>query len=91
MAKYRAKRGNYPFDITKEDIEVPESCPVLGIPLFVTDGKFSENSPTIDKIIPSLGYVKGNVEVISHRANQLKQDGTIEELELILKYMKEKT
>ena len=41
--------------------------------------------PSLDRIDGAKGYVKGNVRVISHRANMLKNDATIEELELVLK------
>lgn len=91
-AKSRAKRLRIPFDITKEDIIIPEFCPVFGIKL--TIGVRSENgaphpySASLDKIIPELGYVKGNIRVISFRANELKRDGTLEEMEAIVAYMK---
>ncbi len=55
---------------------MPEVCPVLGIPLFVRDGKVGPNSPSLDKIVPELGYVTGNVKVISNLANNIKQDVT---------------
>ena len=46
-------------------------CPVLGIPLKVNVGgnRMSDNSPTLDKFIPSKGYAKGNVQIINWRAN----------------------
>lgn len=69
-----------PFTITKEDIVIPTHCPILGIPLFRGPRGGGENSPSLDKVRPELGYVPGNVIVISNRANRLKADATIEEL-----------
>lgn len=86
-AKKRAKKKELPFDLTKEDIVIPEFCPVLGIPLVVGVGKQSPNSPSLDRKINELGYVVGNVEVISLKANTLKSDATIEELKAVVKYM----
>lgn len=72
-AKQRAKKKDLPFNITKEDVIVPELCPVFGIRLEVGDGSGGKpNSPSLDRIIPELGYVKGNVVVISQKANQIK-------------------
>lgn len=45
------------------------------------------NSPSVDKIIPQLGYVKGNVQIISNRANIMKNDATLEDVKALLKYM----
>ncbi len=88
-ARYRAKKQHIPFEITPEDIIIPEKCPILNIPLKFkvgTDkGGANLNSPSVDKIIPELGYIKGNVRVISFRANVLKNNATIKELELVLK------
>lgn len=83
LAKYRAKKNGLDFDITKEDFSVPEFCPILEIPIFVCERGFSDNSPTIDRIDNSRGYVKGNVRVISWRANRLKCDATPAELILL--------
>ena len=92
QAKKRAKRDNLPFDLEVSDIVIPELCPILGIKLEMNYGKgFSmqqDNSSTLDKIIPILGYVKGNVRVISWRANSLKKNGTLEEFESIVKYLR---
>ena len=71
-AKGRAKQNNLPFNIELEDIVVPEICPILDIPLEFHKGRLQYNSPTLDRINNELGYVKGNVKVISHRANFLK-------------------
>jgi hypothetical protein len=85
-AKYRAKRDDLPFDLKYTDFKIPEFCPVLGIPLVMGEGKHHSNSPTLDKIIPQLGYVKDNVIVVSHRANSLKSDATLEELKQIYEF-----
>jgi translation initiation factor 2B subunit (eIF-2B alpha/beta/delta family) len=86
-ARARAKKYGIPFSITVEDIVIPEICPILKISLTVSKSKVSPNSPTIDKIVPELGYVKGNIQVISHRANMMKSDASIEELKLFSKWI----
>lgn len=84
------KRG-IEFNISRDDIpELPELCPLLNIPLEINTGGVKPNSPTIDRIDPSKGYVKGNVWVISHKANTIKSNATIEEIELLAKNLKEK-
>ena len=77
-----------PFELSEHDFEIPDVCPVLGIPLAMGVGRSGprEWSPTIDRIIPSLGYVPGNVVVVSWRANRLKSDGTMEELARIVSW-----
>jgi len=87
-AKERAKEQNLEFNITEDDIDIPEFCPVLGIPMFVGEGKFHDGSLTIDRVNNNRGYVKGNVAVISWRANSLKGDSTIEEIDNVIEYMK---
>ncbi len=83
------KERNIPFEITAKDITpLPDSCPILGIPLFFGDGVFGPNSPTIDRIDSNRGYEKGNVMVISHRANTLKSNATVEELEKVLNFVR---
>ena len=88
-ARTRAKEQSVPFDLSKEDIVIPDICPVLGIPLVASkNGSPSSNSPSLDKIVPSDGYVKGNVAVISFRANALKSNATVEELQAVINWMK---
>ena len=54
-AKQRARKEGLPFALTTADISVPELCPLLGVKM-VRGGPYA---PSIDKIIPSLGYVLG--------------------------------
>lgn len=88
-ARGRAKEKGIPFNIVSADIPVPEVCPVLGLKLVIGVGACSDSSPSIDRIIPSLGYVKGNVRVISRRANRIKNDATPDELYKVWKYASE--
>lgn len=83
LARSRALKKGLPFDLTEEDVLIPNFCPVLGIPLVRGSGLGGHRpgSPSLDRIRPELGYVKGNVIVISHRANSLKRDATIDELQ----------
>lgn len=89
-AKVRATALGLPFNLTLEDITLPEVCPVLGLPIVFGRGQVQPGSPTVDRVVPEKGYVKGNVCVISHRANQIKSNGTIEEHEAVLRYMRER-
>lgn len=86
-AKARATKKNLPFDILPKDIFVPFHCPVLGIPL-LREGPLSDFSPSLDRIIPYKGYVKGNIIVVSAKANRIKNDSTIEELEKVYEFYK---
>ena len=79
-AKHRALKEGIAFDIDPSDVVIPLLCPVLGLLLDLSGGQRRNTSPSLDKVIPSLGYVKGNVRVISWRANRLKNDGTLDEL-----------
>lgn len=87
LAKGRAKKHGIPFTITKEDINIPEFCPVLGMKLAFGDMQSRESSPSLDKIVPELGYVKGNIAVISYRANKIKNDGSSDEHRRIADWM----
>jgi hypothetical protein len=86
-AKDRAKRKGLEFSLVKEDIVIPDLCPVFGTPINFDDKK---NVPTLDRIDSSKGYTKENIKVISFRANRLKDNGTIEEFMKIIDYMKDK-
>jgi hypothetical protein len=87
-AKSRAKKNNLPFNIELGDIVIPEKCPLLGIKIQSTEVRNSPNNPSLDKIIPEKGYIKGNVWIISNRANTLKNDASLQELELLVENLK---
>jgi len=87
-AKQRAIKKGLEFNIDKSDIIIPEKCPLLNIPLFVNDGKLGPNSPTIDRIICKKGYIKGNVMVISAKANTAKGNLSFDELNLLINNLK---
>jgi hypothetical protein len=89
-ARKRAKKFDVPFSLSLEDIVIPDVCPVFGIPLVSHHGGISQrgdDSPTLDRVIPKLGYTPSNVWVISHRANRLKSDATLDELRSIANTM----
>jgi len=89
QAKQRAIKKSISFDLDQEYIKsiLTESCPIFGTPLKRGIGIFHDDSPSLDRINPKLGYVKGNVKIISDRANRIKRDASIEELKAIIKYM----
>ncbi len=83
-ARLRSRKTGRKFNLTLNDIIVPEVCPVLGIELKINNNKCGPNSPSLDRIDNNEGYVSGNIRVISHRANSLKSNATYNELLLIL-------
>jgi hypothetical protein len=89
-SKSRAKKKGFEHNITLDDINIPEFCPLLGIPLFAGQNSVCPNSPTLDRIDSAKGYVKGNVWVISYKANTIKSNATIEELEAIASKLRAK-
>jgi hypothetical protein len=85
-AKQRAKKNNIVFSIKKEDIIIPDFCPILGLKL-KNNNILSDDSITLDRIENSKGYIASNIQVISWKANRLKSNSTIEELQKIINYM----
>lgn len=87
-ARCRSRDAGAPFDLTNEYVRsiVPEKCPVFDVPLTFLKGDMYGAS--IDKLIPSGGYVKGNVAVISRRANMIKSDASAEEVEAVARWMR---
>ncbi len=85
----RAEANGIKFDLKPKDISIPDVCPVLGIPLVrAINGTLTDNSPSLDKFIPQLGYVPGNVFVISSKANRMKSNASIADVEKLLMWMR---
>lgn len=81
-AKLRARKLGVPFKIKHfSDLVIPDVCPILGIPLKFNTGFVKGDSPSLDRIIPDKGYVPGNIQIISQRANTMKNDASIQELQ----------
>lgn len=81
QARLRAERVGVPFALTYDNLPpCPSVCPVLGIPMARSGAKSNSNTPSLDRIVPELGYVPGNVQWISYRANSMKRDASPSEL-----------
>lgn len=93
--RHRALDKGIAFDIDLSDIAYPEKCPVFGFDLERNCKVPQFNSPSVDRIDPSKGYVKGNIQVISQLANLMKQNATPAQLiqfaEWILKIYRKDT
>jgi hypothetical protein len=86
-ARVRARKRGFEFSITADDLRWPSVCPVLGIAISMAAGPRADCSPSIDRINTARGYAPGNVAIISWRANRLKNDATLAELQAIVGYI----
>jgi hypothetical protein len=95
-AKRRAKQKNLDFDLDLNYLEsiTTNECPIFKTPFvwgrYRGRKKFRE-TPSLDRIIPELGYVKNNVVFISHRANSIKNNATERELYDVADWLHERT
>lgn len=93
-ARRRAKKKNLPFDIDLDYLEslVVDKCPVFNTNFsFGLDGSgLKPTSPSLDRFVPELGYVKGNLSFISHRANSIKHNASVDDLEKLINWMRSK-
>ena len=81
------KKTGKPFELEFTDVEWPEQCPVLHIPLnYQNDGDRNDHSPSWSLLIREKGWVKGNVKIVSWRASRLRGDGTWKEHKLLSEY-----
>lgn len=83
VCRQRSKRIGVEFNLTKEWLmsKAVENCPLLGMKISYNNTKPQYDSPSVDRIDPAKGYTMDNCEVISQRANQIKSDAGLEELE----------
>lgn len=95
-ARYRAKARNLPFDLTYTDIHIPPNCPCCGTKLICisdrldTTGHPRHDSPSLDRIVPALGYIPSNVAVLCMRCNILKSGITEQMLFFLIEYIQKK-
>ena len=76
-SKSRANKKNIPFSITEDDIVIPTKCPVFNHEFILNDPDWTYS---LDRIIPELGYIQGNVVVVSNKANVIKNNATADEV-----------
>jgi hypothetical protein len=90
--KFRSKKHNnskYEWTIEFGDLTFPTHCPVLGIELdYFSEETHTDNSPSFDRVDSSKGYVKGNVVIMSWKANRIKNNGTADEHQRIADFMR---
>ena len=79
-ALFRARENNLPCNITSEDIILLRVCPLLSVNIEYGNNTITNYSASLDKINPLLGYVKGNIQVVSMLANNMKSSATQQEL-----------
>ena len=79
-ARRRARDQDVPFSLSENDLHIPEECPCCGVGMKSGYEDGINNSPSIDRIIPELGYVSENIVIIDHRCNRRKSDSTPEQL-----------
>lgn len=87
--KSSAKRRGIPFDLSTNDLDeigIPITCPVLGIPIYYHRGKVKDDSISIDRIDSSKGYTVDNIVIVSNRVNKLKSNATLDEMYKIVQF-----
>ena len=92
-AKKRSELTNVPFNITVTDIEniITDRCPIFGTEFKFIGNKTSKvDSPSLDKVNPLKGYVVGNIEIISMKANVIKQNATSADIFKVAEWLKTK-
>lgn len=72
-----------PCDLTPEDLIIPTHCPVFGYRL---RWESFWRRPTVDRIDHSKGYVRGNILIVSQRANQLRSNASLSELRALVRF-----
>ena len=89
--KGRAKRNGLDFDLDVDFLRsiVTTHCPIFGVELIYglkKDVDFTDRGKgaSLDRKDSARGYTKDNVWIISYRANSIKQDATIAELEQVV-------
>lgn len=90
IVRQRAKARGLECDLSPEDIVIPEKCPVFGFPLNISMGQGAGgqfDSPSVDRIDNEQGYIRGNIQVMSHLANRMKSSATRDQLQLFARWI----
>ncbi len=86
-AKKRALKKGLEFSLIKEDIIIPEICPILKVPFIIGTKENYDFTPTIDRIDNSKGYIIENIQIISNKANSMKNSASFEMLQNFAEYV----
>ena len=89
-AKASAKRRGIIFDLSEDDFDLVDICPILLIPIVFGVGNNHPGTASLDRIDNTQGYIKGNIRIISNRANTIKSNLTLEQAERLVEYMRGK-
>lgn len=87
--RHKAQKHDLDFDLDESDIIIPEVCPLLGIKIERNFKNNRDSHPSVDRKDPSKGYVKGNIKIISYRANRIKNNATPDEIKLLARRIDE--
>jgi|TARA_R110000868_G_scaffold24961_2_gene97655 hypothetical protein len=89
-SKRRARLKNLAFNLSSDYLEkiFPKTCicPILGYKMKVANINLGKLSPTLDRINPRLGYVKGNVEFVTNIANLMMTSATGRDIKKFVKW-----
>jgi hypothetical protein len=92
-SKQRAKSNNREHNINVEDIKaiypIDGCCPIFGLKLEFNGAGFRDSSPSIDRIDSTKGYTRDNIQVISWKANRIKGAASLQDLEMLVAYLKQ--
>lgn len=89
--KSSAKKRHIEFNLSITDmylIDYPLTCPILGIAMAFNRGKVQDNSYSVDRIDSTKGYELDNIQIISYRANMLKNNASAAELQMLSQHFK---
>lgn len=88
-AKKRAIKKGIEFSLTKEDIIIPDKCPLLGVEFVIGTKENYDFTPTIDRIDNTKGYIPGNIQIITNKANSMKNSASFEMLQNFITAIKD--
>ena len=93
-ARWRARNGGWEFDelaVRSSLVDLPRNCACCNIEMGSEKVNGKSRWPSVDRVDPKKGYIRGNIKIICYRCNVLKSDGQIEEFEAIARYMRAST